>query len=196
MTTDDEADVLTLMRRALERSRGYADFFGWAIDRDLEESGVISSLIESMAVDGLSFYEHVRSRRRPNDPPDCEAVDCGGARVAIEVTELVDGEAIRAFKDGRGGDLADWPREKFISSLAARIAAKDRRYPSLKEPPYEGGYVVLVHSDEPKLTRSTVVTYLENHGIPRPEHISRVILLLSYDPSVKHCPYFEVLFSA
>ncbi len=75
MTPDDEAEILALMRAARQRSRGYADFFGWKIDRDLEESGVLSSLAESMVVDGVDFYENVKSRRRPNDPPDCEALD-------------------------------------------------------------------------------------------------------------------------
>jgi hypothetical protein len=195
MTSDDEAEIRALMRAARERSRGYADFFGWAIDRDLEESGVLSSLAESMAADGVLFYEKVKSRRRPNDPPDCEAIDSDGARVAIEITELVDNEAIRAFKQGRVYDWAEWPREKFISSLADRIAAKDKRYPDLKEPPYKGGYVVVVFSDEPVLTRSTVQEYLKDHDIPRPVHISRTILILSYDPAIQRCPYFEVAFN-
>ena len=148
-----------------------------------------------MAAHGALFYGNVKSRRRPNDPPDCEAIDCSGARVAIEVTELVDGEAIRAYKDGRVYDWAEWTREKFISSLAERIDAKDKRHPFLKDPPYEGGYVVVVHTDEPGLTRSTVGEYLEGHGIPRPEHVSRVVLVLSYDPNIQLCPYFEVTFN-
>lgn len=195
MTSDDKAEIRALMRAARERSRGYADFFGWANDRDLEESGVLSSLVESMAADGVLFYENIMSRRRPNDPPDCEATDSDGARVEIEITELVDNEAIRAFKQGAVYDWADWPKKKFISSLADRIAAKDKRYPHLKEPPYVGGYVVVVFSDEPVLTRSTVQEYLKDHDIPRPTHISRTILILSYDPAIQRCPYFEVAFN-
>ena len=184
------------MRTARERSRGYADFFGWAIDRDLEEIGVIWALMESMAAVGVPFYTDVKSRRRPNDPPDCEAADVNGARVAIEVTELVDGDAIRAYKERRVDDWADWTREKFLSSLAERIDAKDRRYPHLKDAPYEGGYVVVVHTDEPELTRYSVQDYLKDHGFPKPTNVSRAILLLSYDPAVERCPYFELTFSA
>jgi hypothetical protein len=188
MMSEEEAEIRALMRAARKRSRGYADFFGWAIDRDIEESGVLSSLAESMAADGVLFYKNVKSRRRPNDPPDCEATDSYGARVAIEITELVDSAAICAFKQGRVYDWAEWSREKFMSSLADRIAAKDKRYPDLKEPPYEGGYVVVVFSDEPVLTRLTVQEYLKNHDIPRPVHISRAILILSYDPAIQRCP--------
>ena len=193
--TDDEAEIRALMRAAKGRSRGYADFFEWAIDRDLEEWGVLSSLAESMTADGALFYENIKSRGRPNDPPDCEATDSDGARVAIEITELVDSEAIRAFKQGRVYDWSDWPREKFISSLAHRIDVKDKRYPYLKEPPYAGGYVVVIFFDEPVLTRATVQEYLKDHDIPRPVHISRAILILSYDPAIQRCPYFEVAFN-
>src|SRR3569833_3368780 len=104
MTSDDEADILALIRAARKRSRGYADFFGWAIDRDLEESGVISSLVESMAADGLSYYKNVESRRRPNDPPDCEATDCNGTRGAGGGAGRGGGGAGRAGGGGRGGD--------------------------------------------------------------------------------------------
>jgi hypothetical protein len=55
MTSDDEAEIRALMRAAKERSRGYADFFSWAINRDLEESGVLSSLAGSIAADGILF---------------------------------------------------------------------------------------------------------------------------------------------
>jgi len=110
----------------------------------------------TIPADGIFSFKRLKSHRRPNDPPDCEAIDCNGAWVAIEVTELVDGEAIRAFKEGGVYDWVEQTREKFISSLAERIAVKDRRFPFLKDPPYEGGYVVAVHTDEPELTRSTV----------------------------------------
>lgn len=149
-----------------------------------------------MVGDGLSFYENVKSRRRPNDPPDCEATDCYGARVAIEITELVDSEAIRAFKKERAYKWTNWTREKFISSLSERIEAKNRRYPFLKDLPYDGGYIVVVHIDEPDLTHSTVQEYLKVHGIPRPEHVSRVILVLSYYPVLQRCPYFELPFNS
>lgn len=195
MTTDEDAEILALMRAAREQSRGYADFFSWASNRDVEESGVISALVESMAVDGVSFYENVKSRCRPNDPPDCEGINVRGERVAIEVTELVDGEAIRAFKDGRVYEWAEWTQEKFMTSLGQRIDAKDGRYPFLKDPPYEGGYVVVVYTDEPELRYSTVMEYLTGHSIPKPKYISRVMLVLSYDSSTQCCPYIELPFN-
>jgi hypothetical protein len=195
MTPDDEVEILSLMRAARQRSRGYADFFGWAVDRDIEELGVISSLAESMNANGGAFYSNLKVRGRPNDPPDCEGIDQNGARVAIEVTELVDGEAIRAFKEGRIYDWADWSKEKFISALSDRIDVKDKRFPYLKEPPYDSGYIVVVHTDEPVLSRTAVQNYLEGHSFAKPTYLSRAILVLSYDPVIQRCPYFELTFS-
>jgi hypothetical protein len=65
----------------------------------------------------------------------------------------------------------------------------------LKEPPYSGGYVIVMHTDEPTLSRSVVQGYLDGHRFPTPKHVSRALLLLSYDPSVQRCPYFELNFA-
>jgi hypothetical protein len=97
---------------------------------------VLESLAEAMRLGSVPFYSALKSQGRPNDPPDCEGIDDNGARVAIEVTELVDGATIRAVKHG-GSKLASrkWTQEDFRLELARRIGAKDRRYPYLKEPP-------------------------------------------------------------
>ena len=195
MTTDDEAKILVLIQAAQANSRGYADFFGWATDRDLEEWGVISALAESLHADGVSFFSEVKARGRPNDPPDCEALSPNGSRIAIEVTELLDGEAIRAFKEGRIYDWAEWSKDKFLSVLAERVAAKDQRFPDLKEPPYDGGYIVVVHTDEPELSRPTVEGFLNGHRLARPTYIARAFLILSYDPTIGRYPYFELTFN-
>lgn len=195
MTADDEAEIMSLIRAARAKSRGYADFFGWATNRDLEEFGVISALAESLDADDASFFSDLKKRGRPNDPPDCEALSPNGSRIAIEVTELVDGEAIRAFKEGRIYDCAEWNINKFLSVLAERVAVKDKRFPHLKEPPYDGGYIVVVHSDEPELSRPTVEGFLNDHRLVRPTHIARAFLILSYDPAIGRCPYFELAFN-
>lgn len=145
MDRAEEKAIVELMREAQQRARGYADFFGWAPDRDLEEVGIVQSLAESLEAEQKLFFASIRGRGRPNDPPDCEAKSFVDERIAIEVTELVDGEAIRAFKSGRDYDWAEWDRAKFLQELAEALSRKDSRFPELKEPPYPGGYVVVVH---------------------------------------------------
>jgi hypothetical protein len=98
MNADDQAEIVKLLHESRERSRGYADFFQWAADRDLEEWGVVITLAESLTLRGDPFFGEVKSRGRPNDPPDCEAKDTNDQRIAIEVTELVDGLAITSTR--------------------------------------------------------------------------------------------------
>jgi hypothetical protein len=194
---NDDSEMLAAMKVAIEKARGYADFFGWPPDRDLEEAGVLDSLVESMKSDGVRFYSTLKSRGRQNDPPDCEGVDANRARVAIEITELVDGAAIHAVLHKQGGrklNWRSWTKADFLRELADRIDAKDQRYPHLKGSPYPGGYVIVIHTDEPMLSRSAVRGYLEDSRFPKPKHVSRALLVLSYDPVIQRCPYFELAF--
>jgi hypothetical protein len=192
MSSDDEKEIIVEIRAARVKARGYADFFGWATDRELEEWGVVSSLSESLQTDNALFFSNLKRRGRSNDPPDCEAQTGNGERIAIEVTELVDGQAIQAFKEGRVYDWEEWTKEKFHSVLTDRISKKDKCFPKLKESPYIGGYIVVVHTDEPELSRTVVEGFLAELMLEKPKHIDRAFLILSYDPAIGHCPYFEL----
>ena len=192
MTPEQEAEVLALMRRARERDRGYASFFGWAIDRDLEELGVVRALAESLDADGGSFFGELRARGRGQDPPDVEGVDKTGKRTAFEVTELVDGEAIRAFKAGRHYDYAEWNQEKFLAVLSARLQVKAEGRAKLKGGPYGGGYVIVVHTDEPALPAEIVADHLRGRLFTSLAGVHRAFLLLSYDPRQQRCAYFDL----
>lgn len=192
MTPDDEAEIVELMRQARLRDRGYASFFGWQIDRDLEELGVLKSLAESLEADGKVFFDQIQIRGRGMDPPDLEARDLSGERLAFEITELVDGEAVKAYKAGRTYDWAEWSKDKFIRELGIRLSGKAKRFPVLKGAPYPGGYVVVVFTDEQELRHSTVREFLARQvftGIPE---VARAFLVLSYDPALERCPYFEL----
>jgi hypothetical protein len=192
MSPEDEAAIAAAMRAARERARGYADFFGWAPDRDLEEHGVVRSLAETLEVERRLFFSKLRIRGRGNDPPDLEALDDEGRRIAIEVTELVDGRAIEAHKAGDPFNWAEWPEEKFRLRVASLLAAKNARFTKLKDAPYPGGYVVVAFTDEPELSRLTVQRFLEGQVFRSLPHISRAVLLLSYDPQISRCPCFDL----
>ncbi len=43
MDTPNEKEVVRLMKEAVARSRGYASFFDWLLDRDRAEFGVVES---------------------------------------------------------------------------------------------------------------------------------------------------------
>jgi hypothetical protein len=190
MDDEERSAIAKAMREARQKARGYADFWGWRTNRDLEEYGVIQSLCDSMEVDASLKYFDVIVRGRGKDPPDCEAIDESGLRVAIEITELVDEAAIHAYKAGRLYDWAAWTREDFVSAVNCLIHTKDGKCTELKDAPYEGGYHLVIFTDEPMLPRTRVEEIVTSQAFDRPKHIARVLLLLSYDPAVERCPYF------
>lgn len=194
MKKEEENKVLKLMREARDKARGYADFFGWSIDRDAEELMVVKSLNESLESEGKNVFNSLKSRGRPNDPPDCEALNSNGLRIAIEVTELVDEKAIKNYKAGNLYDLAEWDKNKCISTIESLLSRKDSKHPKLKEPPYSGGYIIVVFTDEPMLNRSTIKSYLSGYNFKKPKHITQAFLIVSYDPSIEYCPHYELSF--
>ncbi len=193
MSPEEEHAIAEAMRAAREKARGYADFFGWATNRDLEEQAIAGHLATTLKASGVPFFSEIKIRGRGNDPPDLEAIDSNGKRVAIEVTELVDGKAIQAYKAGRHYDWAEWTKPKFLASLTSLLEAKNARFLKLKDGPYSGGYIVLVFTDELELQNSTVETFLTSHTFLGLNYVHRAILLLSYDPNIGRCPYFELL---
>jgi len=192
VTPEEEVEIGRSIRESIRLARGYADFFGWGPNRDLEESGVLISLAESLKKDNALFFGLARVRGRGNDPPDLEAPDSEGRRIGFEVTELVDSEAVHLFKKTGRYEPAEWSRERFLANLAHLLRTKDAKFPRLLEPPYEGGYVVIVFTDEPDLPATTVAMYLQDHRFTGLPNIARAYLVISYDPRVDRCPYFEL----
>lgn len=190
MTPEDEIEISRLIRKARQKSRGYASFFGWSIDRDQEELGVAKALAESLQLDGKLFFHDLNLRGRGNDPPDLEALAHSGERIAFELTELVDGAAIQAYKAGQVHDWATWDSKKFIDTVSSLLTKKAKRFSKLKGSPYPGGYVIIVFTDEPELTINTVGGYLKDHIFSNIPDVAHCFLVLSYDPAVGRCPYF------
>ena len=184
-------EVHALMLEAIQRNRKYAGFFDWAPDRDLAELGVARLLAGSLEKHGSLFFAGLKIRGRGNDPPDLEAVNGEGLRVAIEVTELVDGDAIKATVKNHRFDTAVWDQEKFLSDLNVRLMAKNACFQNLKGGPYPGGYVVVVFTDELYLDGPSVERFLNEQVFVGLSNIDRAFLLLSYF-SDKGYQYFEL----
>ncbi|MDE2136245.1 MAG: hypothetical protein KGJ68_02315, partial [Gammaproteobacteria bacterium] len=152
MCDDDEQEVLRLMREAVEKRRGYADFFDYP-DRDVKEQGIARDLCEALAAAGtpLAHPEDVFARGAGNDPPDCEARGVCGNRIAIEVTELVDRQALESVV--RGGSAyawAQWTADRLRDRIQHQIDNKGEKLRAAKGGPYDC-VVVLLHTAEPEL---------------------------------------------
>ena len=199
MPLDDE--TLTRLREGILAKRDYAGYFNWDIDKDLAEWGVVQELCASLDATGASFFDDFALRGRGNDPPDLEAVTFDGLKLAIEVTELVDGEAIKQDKfvkklpnptwQDKLAIPTAWDKNLLSERLQNLITSKDGKFPKLLGGPYPGGYCVVVFTDEPDLTPEKLQELLEEEKFTA-EDINRCFLLVGYQPLQKHLTYFEL----
>lgn len=194
MDTDEEKRFIKEIKNAIAKGRGYADSFGWPPDRDLEEYGVVRVFCETLKKESNLFLDinSIMSRGRGNDPPDCEVKDLDGNIIGIEVTELVDPEAIVAFKKNQVYEWAEWDKSKLIDAINNRLDAKnipDR----IKGGPY-AGYILIIYTDEPVLNADYIKDLLKGYRFARRNLIDRAFLFIFFDPIYKTYPSIELEF--
>jgi hypothetical protein len=143
--SDKEDKIFEIVRKATERPRGHADHFQWPIDRLRAELGVVQDLSASLDAIGAAFFFDLKGRAQHDDPPDCEAVDKDGQRIAIEVTELVDenaierAQALRRERKDQGNSppvseqWVNWGGLGQISDRGAEAARREERAISTSE---------------------------------------------------------------
>lgn len=186
--TNDWEAVLDLLEKAVAKQRGYAGFWDWP-DKEVKERGISASLLD-VATDWPRMVPgSLRSRPRGMDPPDCTAESAEGGTWGIEVTELVDQQAVASAQHGTGR-WAAWDATKLRERITARLAKKDTPA-TVKGGPYRE-YVLLLHSDEPILTEALVRKYLANVVFPTARLLTRAYLLLSYEPASQTTPLIRL----
>lgn len=55
--TAQEKQFIARIKEAIAKSRGYADYFSWPLDRDLEEYCITQIFAESMDFKGQLFFD-------------------------------------------------------------------------------------------------------------------------------------------
>ena len=142
-------------------------------------------------------------RKSAEQYPECLA-EMGGEEVGVELTELVDRNAIdkrpgnpryqgpdqflREFPDP---PLSKWPLSKFERRLREIVKRKDMQawYRNNRS------LFLLVATDEPWLDEETLSEYLDCIELQRPQNIDDVYVMGSYMPDGNghgHNPVFEV----
>ena len=195
MDTEEEKRFIKGINEAIAKSRGYADSFEWPPDRDLEEYVVVRLFCETLEKECKPFIDRnsIISRGRGNDPPDCEANDPRGNLIGIEVTELVNPEAIMAFKKKQVYEWAEWDRTKLIDAINNRLDTKnipDR----IKGGPY-ASYILVIYTDEPFLNADYIKDLLKGYRFARRNLIDRAFLFIFFDPTYKTYPCIELEFA-
>lgn len=211
----DERDKLgTAVKRiaSAERRRGHATWFHASneFQSAMEE---FCSAEWAQVINRRHGWNIRNVRRNPDTYPDCLA-DFGSeeakraATIGIEVTELVDRDAIDAHQESvriaREGRLAeisdaerlillerllpDWPFEKFREHLEERIKTKDRRsrVRSLKQ------QILLILTAEPCLDEHVLARYLEKLTLPHPKNFDAIYIMGDYVPKHGDDGYYPV----
>lgn len=186
------------LRKGILSKRRYASYFNWDLNKDEAERGAVRELEAALKATQNAFFKELCLRGRGHDPPDLEAITFDGLRLAIEVTELVDGNAIEIEKSRHIG-IANkkkltpivWDRDLTLLKLQTLISDKDNKFLSLKDGPYPGGYCLVIHTDEPQLTQEALISLLEGSAF-HAQNINRCFLLLGYSPPQEYLTYFEL----
>lgn len=124
-----------------------------------------------------------------------------GEKLAIEVTELVDGKAIQRDKfikknanstlQDRLSVAATWEDAAVIDAIQKLIRAKDSKFTKLLGGPYPGGYCVVIFTDEPDLSPEKLQNILREKTFCA-DNIKKCFLLIGYQPFQQHLKYIDL----
>jgi hypothetical protein len=192
---DDSKELIEALRDAAARERGYANYWRWPQNRDVEEAHAADVLARYLReIEKLPIVD-VRSRGLGNDPPDCELELEGGQLIGIEISEVVDEKAVRihaarrkALKNASASRLiavgskdANWSRDALVAYIGERLKRKDVHPDRRKGGPYSR-YVVALPTDESAVTFEFAQQALAETRYDT-QYIDGAFLLLSYLPS-------------
>lgn len=186
MNNNDEWSEL--IQEIKDNVRSHAGYFAWEANSSIEEAGAVQCFSESLEHKEQSFFHSIKSREI--DPPDCEAVNAQGETIAIEVTELVDGNSIANARQNKPIPWEPWSIEKLDQTISDRIKRKDNPK-EVNGGPY-AEYILLIYSDEPAVLDFDLIEHIKNKCYGPTNLITRAFFLTSYSPWEKCCPYLEL----
>jgi len=169
----------------MSKLRKHRSFWLWT-KKPVMERGIVRELLDSMHHDGDMRYQNVRSVN--GDWPDCEVDDEFGNTVGVEVTELVDEEAVRKAQRGEM-DFSYWTDDEIKDRVSGILAHKDLRSS------HSGLYnkvILVIHTDQ--FTRSHLFPVIKNTKFTRLENIQEAFIIVSYDPETHTYPWCEIQF--
>ena len=190
------------------RKRGHAT--GWHAPNEFQDRMEVEATKDwagEMNRRGWKIDIHT-IRKNSETYPDCIA-EMDGERIGVEVTELVDGNAIREHPENPRYEGPEqflrefsqpmppkWPFEKFERYLRERVCCKDKR---VKDGSLSKQFLLVV-TDEPWLDKATLAEHLKTIKLQRPRHFDGVYVMTFYVPNPAgkghgHHPVFEVPFS-
>ena len=173
-----------------QQVRKYAPYFSLSKDKQQNEFEVVYLFNQELKGRGVEHFDSITVRGPGKDPPDCEAIGNNGERIGIEVTELVDGDAIASAKNGKLIDHnVPIPLSQVIEKVSAIVSRKDRAI--VKGGPYDL-YKLIIYCDDPEYLDFEIHNAIRNSRFGQTKLIDHAYFFESYDPWKKCCPYIEL----
>lgn len=185
-------DHYRIKRRIQELARvgrKYAPFFDWfKNEKEIKEIGIARILLENIEMNEKPPFNNLKIS--PKDPPDVLAETEGGARIGIEVSELVDEEVVRKWE--RDEEVFKfWQNHEVIESIQGIINRKDAK--KFHGGPYEKIYI-LIYTADPLLEYEKFEKIISEHVFDRNNQIDGGYILFSYNHNIGYCPYICLKF--
>jgi len=163
--------------------RKHANFYDGP-DKLAKHRTIAEDLCEHMQREfGIAYSIAALENLDPRLPPDVVLDDSRGARVGVEITELVNSSAIDAQIEGRADYFAisyNFGPGQAVELLHAIIAKKELAAVSVCRE-YDD-YLLLIHCAEPWLSRTDLASAIEAHSWPATRGIRAAYLLFDYFP--------------
>jgi len=194
MTSEDEeivAQILSDLAKNDKKPRSHANFFEfWK--KSVKETGIFEEFIAKL--EGHLGIPIKTWKLADNDPPDVIAELENGQTIGVELTELVNKDAIDAQihkpETYTGIALSFGANEALvkINSIIDSKSNKLRKVVSIYDQ-----LILLIHTDEIMLTSATFVNSMQSHKFHSSDVFNSVHLMFSYEPASKSYPVISIL---
>lgn len=125
----DWDEAVAKMREAGSKSRGYASYWEWSLDKSVAEVGVAEVLAKYLAHAEECSWESVSSI--VDDPPDVLLRSTSGECLGVEVTELVHADTVKRHRYQKNSgsfypyEWANWTVKDATRLIVELIKKKD-----------------------------------------------------------------------
>jgi hypothetical protein len=184
---------MTSRRPRVRQRRNYAAFWDWP-NKGTREAGVMNDFLGAREALGEEAFDQVHPVSP--DPPDFAAVTKAQTLLAIELTELVDREAVELNVRAVNANEAayrDWNHEEVLAAIKERLLDKDSKV--FMGGPYDEK-IVVIHTDEPVITVDEYEPILASHRFHGFQQITSAYVLFSYNPDRAGYPLVKLCLEA
>lgn len=174
-------ELLSEVEKLNALHRKHASFFQWH-DKAIQEFGIAQDFVDQFEKICGEKVVHIA---RGSDPPDIIIRTEAEHSIGIEITELVDEDAIKfqIAGDARYFErVVHWNDENIREKIIQIVQRKDRL--CAKAALIYDELLLLIFTDEPKLRVNALMRATDGVQWPKTGAISQAYIIVGYDPSV------------